>query len=56
MTKVIVIEVEDGETAYEVGIGILGRAMDLHDNPDDDAEDVARELRDVGQQIIEDMG
>jgi len=32
----IEIEVSDDETALEVAYGILGRAQDIHDNPDDD--------------------
>lgn len=53
----------DPDVAYEVGIALLGRAQKIHENPDDEFEDTALELRALGQQImdqhraaIEDMG
>jgi len=48
----IEIEVSDDEVAAEVAYGIIGRAQDIHDNPDDQFEDVAIELRDVGQELL----
>lgn len=42
----------DDETVLEVGYGILGRAQDIHDNPDDEHEDTAVELRDLAYNII----
>lgn len=54
MTKVTIeIEVTDEDTALEVGYGILGRAQDIHDNPDDQFEPVALELKKVAWEVIE---
>jgi hypothetical protein len=53
MTETIEIEVSDEFVAAEVAYGILGRAGDIHNNPDDEYEDVAIELRDVGQELLE---
>ncbi|AGM11521.1 hypothetical protein M199_gp145 [Halogranum tailed virus 1] len=55
MTK-IEIEVSDDDVALEVAYGILGRAQDIHDNPDDEFEEVALELRDVGQNLAAEYG
>lgn len=35
--------------AREIIYGILGRAQDIHENPDDEHEAVAEELRDLAQ-------
>lgn len=51
MSVTIEIEVSDEAVAREVAYGILGRAGDIHDNPDDEYEDHALELRDVGQEL-----
>lgn len=48
----LTIPVSSEEIAAEVGYGVLGRAMDIHENPDDDFEHVAIELRDLGQAIL----
>lgn len=48
-----IVSVEaDEEILREIGYGILGRGMDIHDNPDDDHEDVAEALKDIGQEIV----
>lgn len=47
------IRISDEEVAEEVALGIIGRAQDLHENPDDSAEEVALELREVGQQLLD---
>lgn len=49
----IVIEVSNEEVAYEVAIGIMGRAGDIHRNPDDEFEWVAEELKEVGNDLRE---
>lgn len=56
MSETIEIEVSDEETALEVAYGIIGRAQDIHDNPDDDFEHIAEELRDVGQDLAAEYG
>lgn len=48
----ITIEIDD-EIADEVGYALIGRATDIHDNPDDEYEWVAEKLRDEGQRIAE---
>lgn len=55
-TTTIEIDVTTDEIAREVALGILGRANDIHDNPDDDFEYVAIELRDVGQDLLDEYG
>jgi len=52
----IEIDVSDDEVALEVAYGIIGRAQDIHDNPDDEFEDVAVELREVGQNLAAEFG
>lgn len=52
MSETIEIEVSDEEVAREVAHGIIGRAQAIHNNPDDDHEDVAIELRDKGQELL----
>jgi hypothetical protein len=53
MTKeTIEIEVSNDTVACEVAYGIIGRAQDIHDNPDNDFEWLAEELRDVGQDLL----
>jgi hypothetical protein len=52
-TTTMVLDVSSTDVAREVGYGILGRAMDVHDNPDDELEPVAEELRELGQNVIE---
>lgn len=47
------IEVSSENIAREVGYGILGRAMDIHENPDDDFEHVAVELKELAWDVIE---
>lgn len=54
MTDTIEIEVSDG-LGKEVAYGILGRAQDIHDNPDDEFEEAALELRDVGQELLDEF-
>lgn len=49
----IEIEVSNDEVAREVALGIMGRAQDIHDNPDDEYEHVAEELRDVSHDLYE---
>lgn len=51
MTTELTIEVSDEETALEIAYGILGRAQDIHENPHDDFEHIALELRDIGQDL-----
>lgn len=46
------IGVSDEDVAREVALGILGRAQDIHENPDDEFEDIALELRDIGQEQL----
>lgn len=43
----------DDETMLEVAYGILGRGHNIHDNPDDEHEDMAVELRDLAHDMIE---
>lgn len=52
-TTLLRIGTSGDEVALEIGYAILGRANDLHDNPDDDAEPVAEELQNIGEEIIE---
>jgi len=49
----IEIDVSNDEVALEVAYGIIGRAQQIHENPDDDFEHVALELRDVGNDLRE---
>jgi len=46
-------EVSDEATAREVAFGILGRANQIHENPDDEYEETALELRSLGNQLLE---
>lgn len=52
-TVTLTIDVSNEDIAYEVALGIWGRAMDIHDNPDDDFEHVAEELREIGDDLID---
>ena len=52
-TTTIEIDVSNDEMAREVALGIMGRAQDIHDNPDDEYEHVAEELRDVSHDLYE---
>lgn len=52
-TVTVEVEVSSEEVAREVVYGILTRAADLHEDPNPDNEDVAIELRDVGQDLLE---
>lgn len=52
VTENIDFDVSNSDVAAEVAIGIIGRARQLHNNPDDDLEDVALELRDIGQKLL----
>jgi hypothetical protein len=47
----IEIEVSDEDVAREIAYGILGRAEEIHENPDNESEDVALELLMVGQEL-----
>jgi len=51
--ETIEIDVSNETVATEVALGILGRAQDIHDNPDDEFEHIAVELRDVGQALLD---
>lgn len=51
-TQEITLDV-DADTAEEVAWGIIGRAGQIHDNPDGEHEDVARELRALGYDVLE---
>lgn len=54
MTKeTIEVEVSNDTVAYEVAIGIIGRAQKIHDNPDDEYEWLAEELKEVGNDLRE---
>lgn len=50
----VTIEASDEDIAREVAYGIIGRAQDIHDSPDDEFEDTAIELRNIGHEILED--
>lgn len=50
------IEVSDEDIALEVGYAIVGRATDIHENPHDDFEHVAEELRNIGREICKEYG
>ena len=52
-TTTIEIDVSNDEMAREVALGIMGRAQDIHDNPDDEYEHVVEELRDVSHDLYE---
>jgi len=51
--KNIEVEVSNDTVAYEVAIGIIGRAQQIHDNPDDEYEWLAEELKEVGHGLRE---
>jgi len=51
MSETIEIEVSDEDVALEVAYGIIGRATEIHENPDDEFEYIAEELRDLGQNL-----
>jgi hypothetical protein len=54
MTKeTIEVEVSNETVAYEVAIGIIGRAGQIHRNPDDEYEWLAEELKEVGNDLRE---
>lgn len=56
MTKektTIEIELSEKHLAREVGYGILHRAGQLHNNPDDDMEWAAEELKEVAWEILD---
>jgi hypothetical protein len=46
------IDVSNENIAREIGYGILGRAMDIHENPDDDFEHVAIELKEIAWDVL----
>lgn len=50
------IKVSDESIAREVGTAIVGRAQKIHENPHDDHEDTAEELRDIGQDLLREYG
>lgn len=56
MTDDVTIEivVSSEDIAIEVGYGILGRAIEIHENPDDELEDVAVELKDTAREVLND--
>lgn len=54
MTEKIEIDVSNRDVAKEVAHGIIVRARQIHNNPDDEHEDIALELRDVGQELLSD--
>lgn len=47
------IDVSSEMVAAEIGFGILGRARQVHENPDDEFEDVAIELKELGNEVVE---
>lgn len=47
----VTVEVSNEDIALEVAYGIMGRAQDIHDNPDDQHEDIAIELKEVGNDL-----
>ena len=47
----VTIEVSDEQIALEVAYGIIGRANDIHNNPHDECEHVAEELKEVGNDL-----
>jgi hypothetical protein len=49
----IEIEVSDESIAREVAYGIIGRAQQIHENPDDEFEDTAIELKNIGNDLRE---
>lgn len=49
----LTITPSDEDVAREVALGIIGRAQEIHNNPDDEFEDTAEELRDIGHEILE---
>lgn len=49
----VVIDVSSRQVAAELAYAIIGRAQDIHDNPHDDFEDVAVELRDIGHELLD---
>lgn len=53
MSETIEIEVSDTDVAREVAYGILGRAGQIHENPDDEHEEVAVELKEVSHSLLE---
>lgn len=53
MAEEVNIEVSDEQVALEVAYGIIERAQQIHDNPDDEYEHVAEELKEVGNKLRE---
>jgi hypothetical protein len=54
MTKeTIEVEVSNDTVALEVAYGIIGRAGQIHRNPDDEYEWLAEELKEVGNDLRE---
>jgi len=53
MPETVEIEVNGEDVAREVAYGIIGRAQQIHDNPDDEYEWCAEELRDVGHDLLD---
>lgn len=51
MVESIIFDVSDEDVALEVANGIMERAEEIHNNSDDDFEEVAEELREVGQEL-----
>ena len=48
------VETTDDEVMIELAHGVIGRAQDLHDyhNDEDDVIEIAKELRDIGHEIL----
>lgn len=56
MSETIELEVSNEKTALEVAYGIIGRAQDIHKNSDDEHENTAIELREIGQELASEYG
>lgn len=41
-----------GEHGEEIGYALIGRANDIHENPDDDFEHVAEHLKALGEEVL----
>jgi hypothetical protein len=48
----ITIKVSDEQLVDEIAYGIIGRAQDIHENPDNEYEWVAEELKEVGDEML----
>lgn len=52
----VTITVPSVEFAYEAGIAIWGRGLDLHEDPTDENEEMARMLADIGIDLMDTYG